>query len=77
MNFKVLLLFCLFSIISAFNEENEEKSNCPNHWTDATFVDMGCLLFVTEETMTFNDADKYCQDSHSGTIITSNSKSQQ
>ena len=66
MNCKVLILLSLFSFISAFNEEIAEKSNCPNHWTDATFVEMGCLLFLTNQTMTFYEADKFCQDSHPG-----------
>ena len=35
------------------------KGDCPEDWSDATLVDLGCLLF-SEDIMFWTEADKYC-----------------
>merc|ERR1711874_697283 len=34
---------------------------CPEKWLDASFVDMGCLLFNSTRPYIWNDAVSYCQ----------------
>ena len=42
------------------------KSICPKYWSDATHVNMGCILYNATTSMTWSDAQNFChsQNSH-------------
>ena len=44
-------------------------SNCPDKWLDASFVDMGCLLFNTTQIGTWEEANRLCQMSSNSTLV--------
>merc|ERR1712179_694422 len=50
----------------------ETMSNpCPEKWTQATWVDLGCLLFNTTKSYTWEQAAVYCQSSNlNSTLVT-------
>ena len=50
-------------IIGAFLLLHPSYGNgaCPEDWTDASFVNMGCLHFNNSERLDWMDANEYCQ----------------
>merc|ERR1712226_1730243 len=44
-------------------------STCPEKWIDASFVDMGCLLFNSTTTMDWESANTYCQGAPNATLV--------
>ena len=52
--------FCLgCDAIPQNNESLRASETCDPGWSDAHFVNMGCLYFVTEE-MNIDDANEFC-----------------
>ena len=49
--------------------QSQTKSNCPDKWLDASFVEMGCLFFNSTEGMTWEDANLACQRSSNSTSV--------
>ena len=67
MTYTVLLL----AIGSSFTLVGGEVvgRSCPDKWVDASFVDMGCLMFYSNSSMTWEEANVYCQESHKATLV--------
>ena len=38
-----------------------QSGPCPEQWTDASFVDMGCLFFNVTHPLSWIDANEHCQ----------------
>ena len=55
--------------LSQVQDGGETKSNCPEKWLDASFVEMGCLFFNSTEGMTWEDANLACQRSSNSTSV--------
>ena len=55
----------------AIEKESEDISTatCPEKWIDASFVEMGCLLFNSTTTYTWDKANNYCQSHHNATLL--------
>ena len=53
------------------------RSKCPKYWTDATHMNMGCLLFNATNAMTWPEAQNYCGNSHSSHLVEIFSREQQ
>ena len=53
-------LFCMAFAKASELEEGDSKSLCPKYWTDATHVDMGCILFNATTSMTWSSAQEFC-----------------
>merc|ERR1719266_207530 len=49
--------------------QSQTKSNCPEKWLDASFVEMGCLFFNSTASMTWEDANLACQRSSNSTSV--------
>merc|ERR1711881_218334 len=49
--------------------QSQTKSNCPDKWLDASFMDMGCLFFNATEALTWDDANSMCQMSSNSTLV--------
>ena len=47
----------------------EGRSTCPGGWADGTLVGMGCLLFESNATFTWDEANFFCQDNHSANLV--------
>merc|ERR1719450_2107389 len=45
------------------------SSSCPPHWEQATWVDMGCLLFNSTTPLTWFDANTYCQTQENAALV--------
>merc|ERR1711971_1197033 len=46
-----------------------EDGPCPMPWVDGTLVGMGCLLFSSDASMTWNEADVFCQREQSAKLV--------
>merc|ERR1719500_89196 len=55
----LLVLFISFS--SAEVLFRNDGGECPEHWVQASWVDMGCLLFNSTKLYTWEAANNYCQ----------------
>ena len=53
------------------------RSKCPKYWTDATHMNMGCLLFNATNAMTWPEAQNYCGNSHNSHLVEIFSREQQ
>ena len=51
-------------------------SACPEGWADGTLVGMGCLLFESNTSFTWDNANYFCQDTHSATLVSIESEDQ-
>ena len=51
----IVLIGCVVGI-------DEEANPCPDHWIRATFVDMGCLYVNRTAEVTWEDANRICQN---------------
>ena len=60
----ILVLFCTYTVLGA--EYHKDENTCPEHWTDGSLVDMGCLLFDSSTTYSWTNASYFCQDSEGG-----------
>merc|ERR1719278_46377 len=63
----------LSQVQDAGEAQSQTKSNCPEKWLDASFVEMGCLFFNSTASMTWEDANLACQRRSNSTslVITS------
>merc|ERR1719244_333719 len=57
----ILLAFTLQSSVAVSEEASSSSSSCPPHWVQASWVDMGCLLFNSTTDLTWLEANSYCQ----------------
>ena len=62
----LLLLWGLFSTALAGNKFEDKGNGCPEHWTDGSLVNMGCLLFNSSATYSWTEASFFCQDPKGG-----------
>ena len=58
----VLTLFCQFFVIIT-------PLRCPKHWTDATRLDLGCLLFDVSSAKTWLDSEDFCGGNYSAHLV--------
>ena len=54
-----------------------ESSTCAAPWMDGSSVGLGCLLFSSENAMSWYDADAFCHDQHYSKLISIESAEQQ
>ena len=57
----------LFSLL--FPMGAPESNPCPNGWVQATFVNLGCLLFNSTVSYTWEEAYKYCYENENATLV--------
>ena len=50
----ISVLFSTYSVLGA--EYHKDENTCPEHWTDGSLVDMGCLLFDSSTTYSWTNA---------------------
>ena len=55
--------------MASFSQTDTSNATCPIPWFDATFVDMGCLLFNGTEYFSWEEANIYCQTMHNATLL--------
>ena len=51
------------------NQKKQSTPTCPEKWIDASFVEMGCLLFNSTTAYTWEKANYYCQSKHNATLL--------
>ena len=56
-----MLLIIGASFLLLLSVSAGESGSCPEDWTDASFVDMGCLYFNNTERLDWMEANEYCQ----------------
>merc|ERR1719369_302420 len=56
-----LLLFLFISFSSAEVLLKDDAGECPEHWVQASWVNMGCLLFNSTKDYNWEQANNYCQ----------------
>merc|ERR1739838_75107 len=66
--FKTSLVFalCIQTMFAA--EIHSEANPCSENWVQATWVDMGCLLFNDSASYTWEEANGYCQGENASLI---------
>merc|ERR1712133_357018 len=65
-------LFTIFSftvVLSGASKFHCTANQCPEHWTQATFVDMGCILINRTEQITWEEANTYCQEVENASFL--------
>ena len=55
----MLLIIAAFLLLLSLSAG--DSGSCPEEWTDASFVDMGCLYFNNTERIDWMEANEYCQ----------------
>jgi hypothetical protein len=45
------------------------SGSCPDHWVDASFLDLGCLMFNGSKNYTWEEANNYCQTDQNATLV--------
>merc|ERR1712126_787768 len=75
----IVLLTVLFASASAFSfdktfpplsqSQSLTKSNCPEKWLEASFMDMGCLYFNSTKDLNWEDANSICQMNSNSTLV--------
>ena len=48
---------------------NETSSKCPEKWLDASFMEMGCLLFNNTAAVTWEEAKAICKEDSNATLV--------
>jgi hypothetical protein len=67
---RAILFIALLSQCQAFFTETTIFENpCPKHWIQATWVEMGCLLFNSTTAYTWEEANNYCQDKENASLV--------
>ena len=76
----MILLSCLLSLLirPSFGSPlaSSGSSTCPEGWADGTLVGMGCLLFESNASYTWDNANYFCQDTHNATLVSIESEDQ-
>ena len=77
----MILLGCLLSLLirPSFGSplaSSGSSSACPEGWADGTLVGMGCLLFESNASYTWDNANYFCQDTHNATLVSIESEDQ-
>merc|ERR1719391_1950664 len=66
------LLFAVSIFHLAHGTQEQLKlldSACPIPWVDGTFLDLGCLLFNSTASYTWEKASVYCQQEENSTLV--------
>ena len=53
----------------SFPAHEKDSSACPDHWVDATLTGMGCLLFNSTTSYTWEEANNYCQRDENASLV--------
>ena len=48
---------------------DQDSTNCPDTWLDASFLDMGCLLINSSKAYHWDAANIYCQRDENATLV--------
>merc|ERR1712025_770007 len=70
--FYLLTIFFLNVVVTVSGRDQTfhwKANQCPEHWTQATFVDMGCILINRTEAMTWDEANIYCQEVENASLL--------
>merc|ERR1711872_311793 len=43
--------------------------NCPHAWVDGSYVDMGCIMMNANYSMTWLEANVYCNTQHNSSLV--------
>ena len=65
----LLLLGLLFLHASETTSVAATNGPCPSGWVDASWVGMGCLLFDSNTTYTWEEASQYCQTTANASLV--------
>merc|ERR1712105_45064 len=61
--------FILTLIFHGITMQNFEKKVCADGWIQATWVDLGCLLFNTTTKVNWMEANVFCQGVENGRLV--------
>ena len=60
----------IFSLIIQYSiEKNLEKNICADGWIQATWVDLGCVLFNSTKILNWEEANIACQEVENGRLL--------
>ena len=65
----LLLLGLLFLLASETSSLAATNGPCPSGWVDGSWVGMGCLLFDSNTTYTWEEASQYCQTTANASLV--------
>ena len=65
----VAVFACLALGVLGATVDYDGRSSCPVGWLDATYVDMGCVIFSNSTYMTWLEANVYCQRYENGQLL--------
>merc|ERR1712130_467193 len=51
------------------DSEPDPRGACPEHWVDATLTGLGCLLFSSTTSYTWEEANSYCQTEENANLL--------
>merc|ERR1712037_9453 len=77
---KMILLTSLLSLLVTFPLGSllpSESSTCYSGWADGTLVGMGCLFFESNANFTWEEANFFCQETYSATLVSIETQDQQ
>ena len=55
--------------LGIFEQLKAVDGACSSPWVDGTLLDLGCLLFNSSETYTWEEASVYCQGEENATLV--------
>merc|ERR1711997_1207859 len=65
-----ILIFLFLGFVSCEEMSPLTASDCPSGWSDASSVDMGCLLFHSTQPMIWTEAIQYCKRAYTnGSLV--------
>ena len=70
---KTLLLLSTLALCSA---DGEKRNTCRPGWFDASFLELGCLLFNTTASYSWEEANVYCQQREQANLVEISNKEQ-
>ena len=62
-------MFKLLLLLSVFASKSIAENPCPQHWTDATHVNLGCLLFNVTNPGSWLEGQDSCAKNHNSHLV--------
>eukprot|EP00091_Calanus_sinicus_P006968 TRINITY_DN17803_c0_g1_i1.p1 TRINITY_DN17803_c0_g1~~TRINITY_DN17803_c0_g1_i1.p1 ORF type:complete len:184 (-),score=43.45 TRINITY_DN17803_c0_g1_i1:78-605(-) len=69
MKFPSFVLVIFFQLGKRASAMETENNPCPHPWVQATSYDMGCILFSYTMTLTWEQANVYCNAEENATLV--------